>query len=193
MIHLCHGFRVRDRGANTVNLIRPYLDALELDHQTLSYPWASLLSMHSANAWAVEELVERHQPGDGVIAHSNGAWIAVKAAEQGAQLGWMILVNPALYTRQEFPAHVRQIVVYHSPGDQAVEAGRWWRRVTGVLPWRWGNRHHFGAMGKYGYQGADRRVRNVLMPRAFKHSGVWRDVGHLEMISDMAAALSGRW
>ncbi len=193
VIHLCHGFMVRDRGAKTVNRVAPYLDALELDHRTLSYPWASLLSMHSANSWAIAELVDRHLPGDGVIAHSNGAHIALSAAAQGAQIGWMILVNPALYTRAEFPGHVREIVVFHSPGDQAVEAGRWWRRATAVLPWRWGKRHHFGAMGKYGYAGLDRRVRNVMMPHRFAHSGVWQDVGHLEMIADTAAMLSGRW
>lgn len=186
-IHLVHGFNVRDRGAGTVGRLAPHLEAVGLEHRTLSYPWTRLLTLSANNRWAVEELCDRVRPGDGAIAHSNGCWIVVQAAEMGAPLDWLILVNPALHPRHELPGQLRQVYVYHSEGDVAVRAGRCWRRFTRIFPWRWRRRHPWGAMGALGYTGTDPRVVNTRMPRAYGHSGVWRDDQSLARIADRAA------
>lgn len=185
-IHLVHGVNVSDRGANSVGRIRPHLEAAGLEHRTLSYPWTRLLTLSANNRWAVEELCDRVRPGDGAIAHSNGCWIVVQAAEMGAPLDWVMLVNPALHPRHEIPGQIRRAYVYYSEGDVAVRAGRCWRILTRVFPWRWRNRHPWGAMGALGYTGADPRVINTRLPRSFGHSGVWSEPGWLRGIAERA-------
>lgn len=176
VIHLAHGFRVRDRGANTVHRIEPLLVAEGLEVRRFSYPFTHLLfSWHWNTRWAVEELCERVQPGDGLIGHSHGCAIAARAAEAGAPFRWMILVQPALNANREFAAGLEQVHVYFNRGDAAVLAGKWWRRKTRLMPWRWRNPHDWGAMGRYGYLGGDRRIFNHQTPRSLGHSGVWRD------------------
>lgn len=186
-IHLVHGFRVSDRGTGTVGCIEPHLDTRALPYRRLSYPWTHLITLNRNSRWAVEELCDRVQPGDGAIAHSNGCWIVVQAAELGAPLDWLILVNPALHPRHELPGQLRQVFVYYSEGDVAVRAGRYWRILTRAFPWRWNNRHPWGAMGALGYTGEDPRVVNTRMPRSFGHSGVWKDEQSLMRIAERAA------
>lgn len=190
VVHLAHGFNVSDRGLGSVGRLRPHLEHAGMQHRVLSYPWTRLLTLRANNRWAVEELADRVQPGDGFIAHSNGCWIGMQAAEIGAPLAWMIFVNPALHQHHEIPEHVYEVLVYHSAGDIAVRAGRWWRYLTRLAPWRWCNPHHFGAMGAVGYQGRDSRIRNFRMPDAFGHSGVWGSRKWLQRISDQAWRLN---
>lgn len=174
MIHLVHGFNVRDRGANSIGRLVPYLQERGLKSDVLSYPWTRLVTLSTNSRWAVQELCDQVMPGDGAIGHSNGCSIIVQAAALGAPLDWIMLVNPALDADQEFAPQLRKIAVFYSKGDLAVRAGAAWRVITRVLPWRWFNRHPWGAMGAHGYRGEDPRVTNIEMPESFGHSGVWQ-------------------
>lgn len=165
-VWLIHGFNVADQGQGTIERLRYYLSGVSL---RLSYPWTFLLSLRVRNRWLAEFLVSEHRSGDSVVAHSNGCVIALMAAQRGAMFETLVLINPALNARTEFPSQLRAVHVLHAENDRAVTAGKWWRRLN---PVSWLFRHPWGEMGRIGYQGNDPRVTNHSLGR-IGHSGVF--------------------
>jgi pimeloyl-ACP methyl ester carboxylesterase len=192
-VWLIHGFNVDDRGIGSVHRAVPFLRAQDVKFDFLTYPWTDLLRLRGSTKWAVAELLDRAQPGDSVIGHSNGAVIALRAAQAGMQWRWMGLVNPALPTNEIFPEGV-PVDVWHNRGDLATVAGAVYRVVSRVLPWYWREPHPWGAMGHYGAhihtaQG-DGLVRNHEGPKRFGHSGIWKDADALRDLSVIARVRS---
>jgi pimeloyl-ACP methyl ester carboxylesterase len=128
----------------------------------------------------LEPLQEQPDPIT-VVGYSNGCWTTIQAAEMGYRIDHMVMISPALHSQHAFPTSVKRIDVYYSSNDKAVLAGKWYRLLNRLLPWRWTQPHGWGAMGRTGYQGNDTRVHNHDMG----------DVGHVwyetERVAEMIA------
>ena len=166
MIKLAHGIRAAQGGRNTMGALRDELRERGRDAGIVSYGY---VLVPITNKQAVNAVLDGVVDGDTVYAYSNGAWAAVQAAELGLAVRHLILINPALHKAREFPGHIERIDVFYSPGDGAVQKGKWWRWTTRILPWRWRNPHGWGEMGRTGYTGNDPRVRNHEMPEGVGH------------------------
>lgn len=87
-------------------------------------------------------LLDDHQPGDHVVAHSYGALVVLRAMEAGARFGLVFLFSPAMDSRQYFPYHgAHRLHIISNAADRVIGLGS--------LLWR----HDFGRMGSDGYQG----------------------------------------
>lgn len=170
---LCHGFNVRDGGANTLDklvghLTRPKIRVKQADYGHLGL--LGVLAMNDNLAAMLAGLSEQHDIG---VGHSNGCALLVQAAEQGAQFSQLHLINPALIEDYQFPPHIKQVFVYHSKGDWSVRAARWLR----FLPFIRRNANYiWGRMGATGYVGQDPRIKNInLSDKYLSHSGAFED------------------
>lgn len=83
-----------------------------------------------------------------VIAHSNGAEVALRAAQQTPHIAALVLVNAALDHDASFPNTLRFVHNWYSPGDRAV-------RVASLIPLSL-----WGRLGACPYAGPSPRVRN---------------------------------
>ena len=180
-IRLIHGFNVSDQGLNSVgNLkreLRNYIEEhhLNIELEIVSYPWAFVLTVALKNRAVVNYIVETSKPGDLLIGHSNGCWIALQASEIIDDIHYLMFINPALHVRHEFPLHIKKAIVVFSPGDRAVWLGKLWRRFTNLFPWRWYRKHGWGEMGRKGYLGKHKNVINYEVEKKYRHSGLFRD------------------
>lgn len=111
------------------------------------------------------------QDGDVIVAHSNGANIAHKAMRLGLQPSQCIWLSPALdedIATDDYGPGVGPIHVWHTTREWATWFAKW------VPSSEW------GAMGKYGYQGADPRfINRNWAPQIRSHSGWFKDVDRL--------------
>ena len=166
---LVHGIRSTEDGKKTMGPLLKVLELWDVEATIVGYGY---VLVPITNSQAVEAILEAIDGYDGPItiaAYSNAAWAAVQVAEMGNRIDRLVLISPALHKAREFPGHIGQIDVFHSPGDDAVQAGKWWRWLTGWLPWRWSNPHGWGEMGRTGYVGKDERVRNHKLPPEVGH------------------------
>ena len=108
-----------------------------------------------------------------VVAHSNGCRITQMASWKGLKSKMIILINPALDAKSEFGSGVETILVLHTPSD-------WILLLASLIPF-----HPWGKMGRVGYKGDDKRVRNWNM--RYDH-GLWRKgvrvTGHLDIFRE---------
>ena len=157
--YLVHGFNVSDGGAATIDNVEPYLRSADFNPVHFDYGHLGLLGVVLFNKNLAQTLKSQIKVDDCVIAHSNGAAIAVRAAEQGAFIDTLILINPALKSDYQFPKSIRKVVVYWTKHDKPVKISRLVRWATlGLCYW--------GAMGATGYTGPkDKRVINFDMSR----------------------------
>lgn len=173
-IILLHGFNVRDGGEHTVGRLRPYLAKAGFANVNLvSYGWTDMLMVKRHNDRFARLLASMSEPGDVVIAHSNGCAMAYRALRDypvWAEFRDVVFINPALKPKLPIPPALRSLHVFHSKGDNVVG----WARLLSPFS-LWGN------MGAVGYRGPfDARVRNhdlaeYIDDPAPGHSGVFSD------------------
>ncbi len=173
-IILLHGFNVSDGGENTVGKLRPYLARAGFTNVNMpTYGWFDLVGTWGLNRRFARFLSGLSEPGDVVIAHSNGCAMAYRAAMQpDCDFSHMVFINPALRPTlpNPIPSKIKSLQVWHSPSDKAVAAARLFSLFT-----LWGN------MGAVGYKGpADTRVTNFNKQDDFwesskAHSDVFTD------------------
>lgn len=160
--HVVHGFNVNDGGANTTNLLHPYLRQAGLRVVDHDYGWFGLIQVRLCNGGIAETIKAASKRGDIGIGHSNGCAILMEACQRGAPLAGLVLINPALDEDCVPPPQVRWIHVYFNCDDSPVK----WSRLLLLHPW--------GAMGRYGYKGDDPRYLNVdCAPEVSGHSDIF--------------------
>lgn len=120
----------------------------------VNYPKVNIFTARSRSRQLrnARRLVERHDKGDILIAHSYGCLLALRAMELGAQFSHVFLFAPAMNRDFTFPyLGMTKLHVIHNKKDKAIKLGS-------LLAW-----HDFGKMGRLGYDGApDPRIENIL-------------------------------
>lgn len=157
---------IRTDGHNNTDLMLADLAKLGWTTADVQYPLVRAVTARSrtrqlANA---QHVVEAHNPGDAVVAHSYGCLLTLRAMELGARFSDVFFFAPAMDRDFTFPYHgMRHLWVMHDRTDLALSLGAmlWW--------------HDFGDMGEHGYGGPpDNRVVNVDVTEpsadAWKHS-----------------------
>lgn len=146
-----HGFNVWDGGEGSVGALLPFID----DGRLHSYGWTGLVGLPCANSRAVRSLLETIEPGDSIVAHSNGSLIAWQTA-QIVPLSAVVCINPALRRDTVWPDSLPTLCLHNST-DWVVQLGRVWGRLTdwdGVKAAGW------GAAGRYGFTQGQDNVKN---------------------------------
>jgi len=172
-VWLVHGFNVSDGGSGSIARLRPFLEAAGFEVKLFRYGWTALLMILPITARLLNRRLARLladviDAGDIVIGHSNGACIAKLAADLGAPIGQLILINPALDADVTFAPQIGRIQIWHSPSDRPVAIAR-------ILP-----RHPWGDMGAIGYRGRyDPRVASYNKENGFpissrEHSDIFK-------------------
>lgn len=170
---LCHGFNVRDGGANTLDKLVGHLTRPNIRVKQADYGHQSLFDVLKQTDNLAAMLNGLSEKGDIGVGHSHGCALLVKAAERGAPFKQLHLINPALIEDYPFPAHIERIFVYHSKGDWAVRAARWLRFIPLIGQHK---NYIWGRMGATGYKGQDPRVVNInLSDKYLSHSGAFED------------------
>lgn len=180
-VHLIHGFNEDHQlGQPSVLILKDWLMDRGLSVMVHDYGhWDLIATRNNEN---VARLIYPHvRPGDTLVGYSNGAAIIAWLESFGVQASRITLIQPALKNTWTPNKYCDQVNVYWNPGDKATIAGKWWRRVTSVFPWRWQSRHNWGEMGHTGYRGPSAKYTNYQtdamqqagMPKASGHSG-WR-------------------
>ena len=154
-------------GLRTMSPLRDVLAARGCRAEIVSYGYVLIPLTNAQATAAVMRAVKKPAV---VVGYSNGAWAAVQAAEMGEPIEHLVLVSPALHRSHAFPEGVKKVDVFYNPGDLPVRLARWWRTITQIFPWRWGNPHGWGDMGRAGYAGKDPRVTNHRLPRNVGHA-----------------------
>lgn len=144
---------IRSDGANNVQRMLDDLARLGWPVQHVSYPRvrAVMARYRSRQRRHARRILDAHEPGDCVIAHSYGCLLSLRAMELGAQFGTVFFFGAAMNEDFTFPyLGCRALHNIHDPSDRALGLGS-------LLVW-----HDFGRMGQTGYAGPpDPRVRNV--------------------------------
>lgn len=166
--HLVHGFNVKDGGEDTIDRLLPYLEENKLVVVQHDYGYLRIRGVLRKNKAIAAKIKNHLGCHDVAIGHSNGCAILVKSLQQGATLDKLILINPALDKRFEFPDSVNEIHVFHNKHDKAVVAAKWLRKLV-----FWRNSFLWGEMGNTGYKGDDKRVTNHVLAKG--HSAVFSD------------------
>lgn len=182
---LLHGFNVSDEGAHTVGRLAPYFEAAGFEVKRPRYGWCGLLGVRFMNRRFARLIADLAEPGDVVVGHSNGCAIAADAADIGAPISQLVLINPALDADRRFAPQVQRVHVWHSPSDGPVTFAKF-------LPW-----HAWGDMGAVGYRGPfDPRVSSYNKENGYQvsssaHSDVF-EPGKLEFFAPrIVAAVTG--
>lgn len=163
---LVHGYNVKDGGVATVQTMEKHFKALS--NQVVfnwNYGHFNLMNVIFQNkkvAKKIKDYLSRIEAGKSVYAvgHSNGCAILVNSARQGARYDKLLLINPALKVDTVFPDNIGQIIVVHTNNDAPTNVARILDKIPFLclaIPNAW------GAMGKVGYQGKDKRVINLDM------------------------------
>lgn len=174
--HLVHGIRAKDKGAQSMGKLKKLLSRSFDKIHIVSYGYVliPITNKKAVNA-IIKSLNANKNDGDEVVivAYSNGCWAAMQVAEMGYKIDHLVLISPALYRSHAIPEQVGRMDVFYSPGDTVVELGGLYRRFINIMPWNWsmfgGEPHEWGAMGRYGYQGNDKRVHNWNMGQSISH------------------------
>ena len=125
-------------------------------------------------------LIRGHiEHGDTLVGFSNGAAVIAHLQQMRVQCPRITLIQPALAKKWTPNAYCDNVQVYWNNSDKATVAGKWWRRATGFLPWRWQERHKWGEMGSTGYVGHDARfhqydTENTLHMPVLSGHGTWQ-------------------
>lgn len=144
---------MRDGGHGSIGRLYKHLSPEVCEY---SYGWAGLLGLAWANRRAIRGLLERIQPGDSIVAHSNGCLIAWQIA-QIIPLKSVVCINPALRRDARWPNNTRVLCIHNSE-DWIVNLGRIWGRLfqnDGIQAQGW------GAAGRYGFTSSQDNVDNI--------------------------------
>ena len=167
-IVFCHGFNVRDNGAGTIDQLIPYVEHRNVLHG--DYGHFNLLGVRYYNKNVARTIAGMTPPDTIGVGHSNGCAVLLMAAEFGAKLDRLILINPALDKDTVFPQQIKRIDIFHNKYDNTV----WWSK--------WLPNHVWGAMGKDGSTTGDYRVHNHETHELFGikgHSAIFDVSGRL--------------
>jgi pimeloyl-ACP methyl ester carboxylesterase len=159
-----HGVKTFDGGQGYVGQFATLLQQRGLVPELFSYSASWLFgfqwALNGGRARALAELIGNESCA--VLAHSNGAQIAFQAAEMGAPIRNIVLLNPALDRRARLAAHVGRCDVFYTTDD----------------PWTWISRwlplHPWGDAGNAGYRGADERIVSWNMSKGIRRQAVAR-------------------
>lgn len=176
IIRLIHGFNVLDRGKTTTDQLTPHLKSEGLSVFEHDYGWVGLIGLRWRNDRVVRGILPMIEPGDVLIAHSNGCLIAWELAKAGAPLSAVICIQPALRRDTLWPASLPVLCLFNR-SDWTVELGRVWGRFVSVVnPLR--NRHGWGAAGRHGFTSGQSLVENwnteLGDKPASRHSDIFR-------------------
>jgi hypothetical protein len=156
-VHLIHGFNEGHKLQRPkIARLKPLLEARGLRVKVHDYgKWDLVATRNNEN---IARLIYPHvNDGDTLIGFSNGAAVIAHLEDFGVRAKRVILIQPALSKRWVPNHYAKHVVVFWNKGDDVTVAGKWWRRVTGMLPWRWQDKHNWGEMGDTGYTGQDTR------------------------------------
>lgn len=132
---IVHGWNVK-RPARSVGALAPHLEALGYEVWCADYGRVVLPISTAMRSRAVGKLLaKRLRDGDLVIAHSNGARVAVEASWAGGDVARfdLVLVNPALDHDTEPGFRARRTLLLYNRHDWATRIARW-------VPWSsWGD------------------------------------------------------
>lgn len=170
---LIHGFNVKDDGKATTGMLKTRLEERGYEVFDYQYGYLELLMVRFRMNFIAKMLKIISNPGDMIIAHSNGCAITATAMEQGASFGNVVFIHPALDAKWEIPFSysANKITVLYSEHDNTTRMAKWMRRLS-PLSW-FGKRHIWGAMGTYGAKSWDKRFENIN--DNFRHSEIFND------------------
>jgi len=156
-IHLIHGFNeTHPIQKPSIACLKPMLCHRGFKVMIHDYGKLNLVETTANNNLA--RLIYPHvADGDTLIGFSNGAAIVAHLQSMGARTPKIILIQPALSNTWRPNSSCMSVSVLWNPHDLATLAGKWYRRFTGLMPWRWQDKHHWGEMGHTGYVGGDMR------------------------------------
>jgi len=160
-VHLIHGFNERhDIQQPKLACLAPWLRNRGLSVMVHDYGhWDLIATRNNEN---LARLIYPHvRPGDSIIAFSNGAAITAHLQAMDVVAPKIVFVQPAIKKDWVPNRHCEDITVFWNPGDTATIGGKWYRRATSILPWRWQARHNWGEMGHTGFTGDDDRYVQV--------------------------------
>lgn len=149
-----HGWASPWSGRNDIDTLEPTFR--QRGYEVLGFDYGFRLITTPKNPKFAHKLAAMLQPNDIIIAHSNGALVALLASKLpviplGTPLT-VVLIRPALETDAKFDIPVKRIIVYYSPFDEAIQGFARW------LPFR----HPWGPAGAEGL--LDPRAENVCAP-----------------------------
>lgn len=175
MIHAVHGWGETDKGAGSVETLRPYFGSEIYRVHKHFWPRLKTLALIQQRRRTRQEaaaLAPLLKDGDDVITYSNGAAVVRRALLQtDAVIDTWVIIGGALPRDFEVPPNVRRVIVLYSDDDIAVLLGLLW---TWINPVSWFLGHDWGALGRYGYTGDDPRVENWRGRQGRRHLG-WFD------------------
>ena len=176
-IILVHGI-LSSEGRSNVRQLVPALQKTGLAVSVFEYGFIHFFQARFRNPSLAKRLRAISMPGDIIVAHSNGCAITHRAANEGAQFGGVVYINPALDPERTTPAP--WVDVYFNPGDHVT----WFSKL---LPW-----HTWGEMGSTGYKGPATNHINFntgdfpLMPRCNGHLDLFNE-GNVDAWSNFIA------
>ncbi len=153
VVHLIHGIHTSREDVSTPERLIPELlddDYNETDIVVHEYGYALGITSRWANQERAEKIALLIEPGDKIIAHSNGCLITLLMLEIGILPSGITLLQPALDVDTIFPPGSYWINVFFNSEDKATLMAR-------LFLWF---HHPYGAMGRYGYKGNDSRIIN---------------------------------
>lgn len=151
--HIIHGIHQSEGDISTPALIIPELIASGVSEGDIiihDYGYVTALTSRWKNKGRAKKIANNINTGDYIIAHSNGCDITRIMLEMGVRPAGVVLLQPALDENTEFADGDYWINVFFNEEDKATLMAKYFL---------WFN-HPYGAMGRYGYQGNDTRVRN---------------------------------
>lgn len=154
---MVHGINTRDKGAETVDRLKPFLDIETF--QDADYGNFSVWMPRFNNKTVAKVMAGMAWPSSVAIAHSNGCTVSALAANKTNKIKKLFLFNPALDSDFVFAPWIEEIHVFHNPTDRVVQFAR-------LSPFNiWGN------MGRIGYTGPASNVHNYNMRDLFGVEG----------------------
>lgn len=152
-VHLIPGIHTSKEDISTPELLIPELLQAGYKKEDIiihNYGYALAITSRWKNKARAELIAQFIEPGDAIIAHSNGCLITLIMLKMGICPSIVTLLQPALDTDTVFPLGNYKINVFYNEEDKATLLARW-------LLWF---HHPMGAMGRYGYEGNDYRITN---------------------------------
>lgn len=155
LVVLVHGFNVHDKGADTVDTLRPYFEAQGYKVLEFDYGFVGLMAVRFFNDNLASALASMLPCEAIVVGHSNGCAIANAASLLTDKIKHLVYINPALDSDFEVSPYVNSVHVWHSPSDKPV----WFSKFL--------IHHAWGDAGSKGYTGVDTRVLNIDKENAY--------------------------
>lgn len=175
---LIHGFNVTDSGKSTVGMLEPELYERGIAPVRFRYGWLFILGVLFYTRSIARRLARETEPGEILIGHSNGCYVAHRAIKQfGAPAKGCIFIAPALDCDADLEKRIKHVDVYHDPDDCIVALAGY------VPPLKWGR------MGQIGHCLENPRYRNHRR-HGKGHSKYFNDPVMRKTIADHALMIS---